>query len=177
MASSKLLQFEAWESATCTSMVPLLNAGQRSPLQIDAFSLRCGELAAPTNFQTEVGVLEQGMCLVQQVVLNNVNQDTFGDYLDVASSRRLQRLEAKCIDYLLANFEKVGRPFLWVQLDYIRICHIVQLYPGQRRVHVKRCMRPPQLFAVTCLYGKPAKLQECMQQAISCCGNRATAVI
>lgn len=92
-------------------MVPLLNTGQRSPLQIDAFSLRCGELAAPTNFQTEVGVLEQGMCLAQQVVLNNVNQDTFGDYLDVASSRRLQRLEAKCIDYLLANFEKVGRPF------------------------------------------------------------------
>ena len=43
----------------------------------------------------------------KQAVLNNVNQDTFGDYLDVASSRRLQRLEAKCIDFLLANFEKV----------------------------------------------------------------------
>lgn len=36
-----------------------------------------------------------------------MNQDTFGDYLDVASSRRLQRLEAKCIDFLLTNFEKV----------------------------------------------------------------------
>jgi hypothetical protein len=41
------------------------------------------------------------------MVLSNVNQDTFGDYLDVASSRGLQRLEAKCIDFLLANFEKV----------------------------------------------------------------------
>lgn len=46
--------------------------------------------------------------MVRQVVLNNVNQDTFGDYLDVASSRRLQRLEAKCIDFLLTNFERVG---------------------------------------------------------------------
>lgn len=36
-----------------------------------------------------------------------MDQDTFGDYLDVASSRGLQRLEAKCIDFLLANFEKV----------------------------------------------------------------------
>lgn len=143
MASSKFLHLEAWESATCTSMVPLFNIGQRSPLQIDAFSLRCGELAAPTNFQTEVGVLEQGMCLAQQVVLNNVNQDTFGDYLDVASSRRLQRLEAKCIDYLLANFEKVGRPFFWVRREYIWICHSVHLRPGHRRVHVKRCVRPP----------------------------------
>lgn len=43
-----------------------------------------------------------------QVVLSNVNQDTFGRYLDVASSHRLQRLEAKCIDFLLANFEKVA---------------------------------------------------------------------
>ena len=44
-----------------------------------------------------------------QVVLANVNQDTFGAYLDVASSHRLQRLEAKCIDFLLANFDKVAR--------------------------------------------------------------------
>ncbi|EIE18689.1 hypothetical protein COCSUDRAFT_60000 [Coccomyxa subellipsoidea C-169] len=46
--------------------------------------------------------------LAEKVVLNNVNQDTFGDYLDVASSRRLQRLEAKCIDFLLTNFEKAA---------------------------------------------------------------------
>lgn len=45
-------------------------------------------------------------CVVQ-VVLDNINEDTFGDYLDVASSHRLERLEAKCIDYLLANFNKV----------------------------------------------------------------------
>ena len=44
---------------------------------------------------------------VMQVVLDNINEDTFGDYLDVASSHRLERLEAKCIDYLLANFNKV----------------------------------------------------------------------
>ena len=44
---------------------------------------------------------------VMQVVLDNINQSTFGDYLDVASSHRLERLEAKCIDYLLANFNKV----------------------------------------------------------------------
>ena len=37
-----------------------------------------------------------------------MNQDTFGAYLDVASSHRLQRLEAKCIDFLLANFDKVA---------------------------------------------------------------------
>ena len=45
-----------------------------------------------------------------QVVLGNINQDTFGDFLDVASSHRLERLEAKCIDYLLANFNKVTQP-------------------------------------------------------------------
>lgn len=54
------------------------------------------------------------MGLARQAVLNNVNQDTFGDYLDVASSRRLQRLEAKCIDFLLANFEKVRFPVVSV---------------------------------------------------------------
>ena len=43
-----------------------------------------------------------------QAVLDNINKDTFGSYLDVASSHRLERLEAKCIDYLLANFNKVG---------------------------------------------------------------------
>ena len=42
-----------------------------------------------------------------QAVLDNINKDTFGSYLDVASSHRLERLEAKCIDYLLANFNKV----------------------------------------------------------------------
>ena len=42
------------------------------------------------------------------MVLSNVSGDTFGRYLDVASSHGLQRLEAKCIDFLLANFEKVG---------------------------------------------------------------------
>lgn len=45
-----------------------------------------------------------------QVVLGSINQDTFGDFLDVASSHRLERLEAKCIDYLLANFSKVVQP-------------------------------------------------------------------
>ncbi len=69
------------------------------------------------------------MVLVQQAVLNNVNQDTFGDYLDVASSRRLQRLEAKCIDFLLANFEKVrlahctiNHPYDPQQQDGITFC-------------------------------------------------------
>jgi len=47
-----------------------------------------------------------------QVVLDNINQDTFGDFLDIASSHRLERLEAKCIDYLLANFNKVTQPYL-----------------------------------------------------------------
>jgi len=42
--------------------------------------------------------------------LDNINQDTFGDFLDIASSHRLERLEAKCIDYLLANFNKVTQP-------------------------------------------------------------------
>ena len=41
------------------------------------------------------------------MVLGNINQETFGGFLDVASSHRLERLEAKCIDYLLANFNKV----------------------------------------------------------------------
>ena len=42
-----------------------------------------------------------------QAVLDNINKDTFGSYLELASSHRLERLEAKCIDYLLANFNKV----------------------------------------------------------------------
>ena len=54
-----------------------------------------------------------------QVVLGNINQDTFGDFLDVASSHRLERLEAKCIDYLLANFNKVAQLFDSV---YSRLC-------------------------------------------------------
>ena len=55
---------------------------------------------------------ETSGCMVQ-VVLGNINQDTFGDFLDVASSHRLERLEAKCIDYLLANFNKVAYPLSW----------------------------------------------------------------
>ena len=42
--------------------------------------------------------------------MDNINQDTFGDFLDIASSHRLERLEAKCIDYLLTNFNKVTQP-------------------------------------------------------------------
>ena len=53
---------------------------------------------------------EMRLGCVAQVVLGNINQDTFGDFLDVASSHRLERLEAKCIDYLLANFNKVAQP-------------------------------------------------------------------
>lgn len=44
--------------------------------------------------------------ICEKAVLDNINKDTFGSYLDVASSHRLERLEAKCIDYLLANFNK-----------------------------------------------------------------------
>ena len=46
---------------------------------------------------------------MMQVVLDNMNKDTFGAFLDVASSHHLERLEAKCIDYLLTNFNKVSR--------------------------------------------------------------------
>ena len=69
------------------------------------------------------------------MVLANVNQDTFGAYLDVASSHRLQRLEAKCIDFLLANFDKVVLNSRPVSGD----CHIPDDYGVPMAALVPAC--------------------------------------